>query len=337
MFVQRMKNDPKFAAKMIELQKNISQADDPINAPQTYFNQNDSLQLDTRDTTDNSDKIVDGTHTTSELADLAAEGINHRQQQEDLDLHPRSAEINVIAQSLAFTKANLSDAPSIAKLINSSYNRFEASDSFRESFRVAGSKVLDESMVNQMISEGGGCEVLIAEVPLGRGVVEDGALIAVCVYSVGDNAASGQAGDKKDKPGAVRILAVHHEFLGLCIGNRMLSKVEKSMVSKDSCDFSVACVVSTRVALQQWIERRGYSKTSEVVFPVDAVPFEIRKEKLEGLKIFVYEKRFRGNGGGEVVEGALERDEKAAKLTIFDQADAAMRGIDVRDVEITDK
>ena len=98
MFVQRMKNDPKFAAKMIELQKNISQADDPINAPQTYFNQNDSLQLDTRDTTDNSDKIVDGTHTTSELADLAAEGINHRQQQEDLDLHPRSAEINVIAQ-----------------------------------------------------------------------------------------------------------------------------------------------------------------------------------------------------------------------------------------------
>lgn len=229
------------------------------------------------------------------------------------------------------------------------------------------------------ISEGGGCEVLIAEVPLGRGVVEDGALIAVCVYSVGDNAASGQAGDKKDKPGAVRILAVHHEFLGLCIGNRMLSKVEKSMVSKDSCDFSVACVVSTRVALQQWIERRGYSKTSEVVFPVDAVPFEIRKEKLEGLKIFVYEKRFRGNGGGEgeqqqqqkqqqkagssttkqknkkkkkndfdpkslsitnirvVVEGALERDEKAAKLTIFDQADAAMRGIDVRDVEITDK
>ena len=75
----------------------IKEADDPINATNTYFNQNEALTLDTRDTSD-SDRVVDGVHTSEELSSLEAEGIEHKQQKSATEEHPRIYEIRVISQ-----------------------------------------------------------------------------------------------------------------------------------------------------------------------------------------------------------------------------------------------
>jgi len=75
----------------------IKEADDPINATNTYFNQNEALTLDTRDTSD-SDRVVDGVHTSEELSSLEAEGIEHKQQKSATEEHPRIDEIRVISQ-----------------------------------------------------------------------------------------------------------------------------------------------------------------------------------------------------------------------------------------------
>ena len=75
----------------------IKEADDPINATNTYFNQNEALTLDTRDTSD-SDRVADGVHTSEELSSLEAEGIEHKQQKSATEEHPRIDEIRVISQ-----------------------------------------------------------------------------------------------------------------------------------------------------------------------------------------------------------------------------------------------
>ena len=120
--------------QVFKLQKAIKEADDPINATNTYFGQNDALTLDTRDTTD-SDKVVDGVHNEEELDSLRMEGIAHKQQKTLSEQHPRIEEIRVISQSLAFSKATARDAVNIAKLLNTSYNKGEVMnpiESFRE-------------------------------------------------------------------------------------------------------------------------------------------------------------------------------------------------------------
>ena len=148
-----------------------------------------------------------------------------------------------------------------------------------------------------------GWKVLIAEVPLGHSIVPDGTLLSCCVYSFGSSAASG--GTTSHKPGAIRLLAVSVDFLGLCIGQRMLSKVEKDMAEK-SCDFNCVCVASTRKSMWKWAERRGYKRVSAVDFPVDKVPFRVKDERKNDLKLFVYEKWLRES---KVVAGKEKRVE----------------------------
>jgi len=219
-------------------------------------------------------------------------------------------------------------------------------------------------IVKQMISDDS-CEVLIAEVPLGRSIVPDGTLLSCCVYSLGHSAASG--GDGKHKPGAIRMLAVNVDFLGLCIGQRMLSKVEKDMISKN-CDFNCLCIVSSRKSMWkvrcslkcssfvkllcnlfvssltacpfsfpfpflsfllaflfacfavQWAERRGYSKSSSVPFPIDAVPFRVNDDRKKDLELFVYEKRLRKGGNPNPNPNPNPKSQLQPKLQLSSQS-----------------
>ena len=191
------------------------------------------------------------------------------------------------------------------------------------------------------------CNVLLAEVPDGKGVVKDGAILGVCVYSMGSSAGSLPGTDAK--PGAVRFLAVAKGFAGLCIGERTLRKAEKNMV-EEGVGKIVFCVPGPRKGICEWAVRRGYTKKTEVPYPVDQVPFEVMKEKREGLTLAVFEKSFRGgkevrlelgevnheklggtgndnDDGRHKVEGREQNQRPPVKLSIFEEAEAALRGI----------
>lgn len=98
--------------------------------------------------------------------------------------HPRLDEIRVISQTLAFSSATPKDSKQITTLMNNAYNKAERNNGI-EKFRTGD--VIDEETVKAMI-EDKGCEIVIAEVPDGKRVVKNGAIIAVCCYGVGGNA-----------------------------------------------------------------------------------------------------------------------------------------------------
>ena len=79
---------------------------------------------------------------------------------------------------------------------------------------------------------------MASEVPDGKRVVKNGAIIAVCCYSVGEAAVTEEDKEMegKRKPAAVRLLAVMPEFWGLCVGQRMLQRAEKDMIKEVRMD-----------------------------------------------------------------------------------------------------
>ncbi|GMH53369.1 hypothetical protein TL16_g01440 [Triparma laevis f. inornata] len=288
MFVDRMKNDPKFAAEAMRLQKAIAKADEPENMAQTYLNQNNDLTLDTRKEHHSS------AFTSKEIDELGLDETEfsaYKQQRDEEDNHPRLDEIRVIAQTLAFSKASTKDAPAIAVLLNLAYNKAECNNGV-EKFRTGD--VIDEATVSAMIRDPG-CRMMIAEVPDGKRVVKNGAIIAVCCYSVGAAAVTetDSSMKAKRKPAAIRLLAVMSEFWGLCVGQRMLQRAEKDMI-KEKATQNILAVPSTRKSMASWLNRRGYSMTSQVNFPVDTVPFEVLPEVKSDLKLLIFEKKFDG-------------------------------------------
>lgn len=193
------------------------------------------------------------------------------------------------------------------------------------------------------------CNVLLAEVPDGKGVVKNGAIIGVCVYSTGSSAGTLPGTDAI--PGAIRFLAVAKGFAGLCIGERTLRKAERNMV-EEGVGKIVFCVPGLRKGICKWAMRRGYMKKTEVPYPVDKVPFKVMEEKINELTLVVFEKSIREGkdarlelgevnheklGGGENDDkGDQEDGEQSArpssdrqpiKLSIFEEAEAALRGI----------
>ena len=309
MFVDRMKNDPKFAAEAMRLQKAIAAADEPENMAQTYLGQNNDLTLDTRKEGHTS------AFTSKEIDELGlddAEFSAFKQQRDEEEDHPRLDEIRVISQTLAFSRATPKDAPAIAVLLNNSYNKAECNNGV-EKFRTGD--VIDVSTVMAMVRDPG-CRMMISEVPDGKRVVKNGAIIAVCCYSVGEAAVTEEDKEMegKRKPAAVRLLAVMPEFWGLCVGQRMLQRAEKDMIKEVRMDVllylvgdgiliscfdirhslfassqnatqNIFAVPSTRRSMAHWLTRRGYSMTSSVDFPVDAVPFEVLPEVKSSLKV----------------------------------------------------
>ena len=239
MFVDRMKNDPKFAAEAMRLQKAIAAADEPENMAQTYLGQNNDLTLDTRKEGHTS------AFTSKEIDELGlddAEFSAFKQQRDEEEDHPRLDEIRVISQTLAFSRATPKDAPAIAVLLNNSYNKAECNNGV-EKFRTGD--VIDVSTVMAMVRDPG-CRMMISEVPDGKRVVKNGAIIAVCCYSVGEAAVTEEDKEMegKRKPAAVRLLAVMPEFWGLCVGQRMLQRAEKDMIK----EVRMCCCVSSVTA-----------------------------------------------------------------------------------------
>jgi hypothetical protein len=70
--------------------------------------------------------------------------------------------------------------------------------------------------------------------------------------------------------GSIRFLGVLNRFRGLCIGRRLLSKVEQTIFNLN-CIRVVANIPSPRNTLLEWIVNRGYELVKDVPYPFDGL------------------------------------------------------------------
>ena len=264
--------------------------------------------------------------------------MSFKQQESEDAKHPRANQIIVISQGLAFSNATVKDVERVTALVNETYNKAERVEAnWGEGFRTGDA--VDTETIAMMIRDPD-VFVLLCEAPDGRKILKDGTLLGVCCYSIG--AAAVTAGQASPVKGAVRILAVRPDFHGLCVGQRILNKVEAKMLDKDSTAVCM-CVVSSRKTMCKWSERRGYAVTASLKFPVDSVPFDIVDSVRDDLQLLVYEKKlatrkernFRKQLALEklsvtpvvhtvIVDDGIAQDKE---LNVFEEAEAALRGL----------
>ncbi len=173
---------------------------------------------------------------------------------------PIPEEIKVIAQALAFRVPTQSDLKEIVAVLKSAYSsEIRGPESFR-----SDKTAIEEDVVANLLSDSS-YQWCVAEVPNGKGYVPDGAIIGVCCYST--DGVSRKNGAVEGNLGSIRYLGVLPQFLGLCVGFRLLYRVESTMLNTFKCVRSMVCIPSARKSLLKWIVRRDYQKAGEMKYP----------------------------------------------------------------------
>lgn len=187
-------------------------------------------------------------------------------------------EIKVIAQALAFRWGNREDFPTIWKLLQISYHpEVEGPEAFRNAMAME-LEVIKDVFVDSSY------QWLIVEAPNGQEIEEDGIILGVCCFST--DGTSKKNGIVEGKLGTIRFLGVLPRYLGLCVGLRLLERVEREMV-KQSCCRVMMCVPSPRTSMERWIERKGYHKVNRVSFPSSLSSYLLKSHVDTQLLIFV--------------------------------------------------
>jgi N-acetylglutamate synthase-like GNAT family acetyltransferase len=139
----------------------------------------------------------------------------------DLQRESFSDEMVAISQALAYRQASAGDSTAICRLLNQAYApEVVGSESFRLGDFMSAEDIstsIDEGELNW----------LIMEVPEGRQTDSDEAIIGICSYST--DGISRRNGEIEGTLGSVRALAVVPKMHGLCVGQRLLGKVEYEM------------------------------------------------------------------------------------------------------------
>jgi len=171
-------------------------------------------------------------------------------------------EIKIIAQALAYRKAEPADLQEIMALLNSAYKaEVEGIEAFRE-----GPPLNVELFIE--LFDDPSYQWLVCEAPSGRGVERDGVILGVSIYSVdGTSRCNGRV---EGKLGSMRLFGVLPRFHGVCIGLRLLQKTEQIML-KAGCVRSLACTSSTRKTVATWLARRGYRLAGTSPYPAEAM------------------------------------------------------------------
>jgi len=171
-------------------------------------------------------------------------------------------EIKIIAQALAYRKAEPADLQEIMALLNNAYKaEVEGLEAFRE-----GPSLNVELFIE--LFEDATYQWLVCEAPSGRGVEKDGVILGVCIFSV--DGVSRCNGMVEGKLGSIRLFGVLPRFHGVCIGLRLLQKTEQVMF-KAGCVRSMACTSSTRKRVATWLARRGYRLAGTSPYPAEAM------------------------------------------------------------------
>jgi len=252
------------------------------------------------------DYAADNWVRPDELADES----NSASREDHVPDHARMDQCRVVAQALAFRRAEASDAVEIHRLINRGYGGEQSGPDCPEGFRTQ--PLIDLDTVEAMVSDPD-CHWILAEAPNGRGTVADGALLGCACFSVGTAAASASAEEKPPKspsssessptstegpkvarPGraaAIRLLTALPAFHGLLVGRRLLVRVEKAIAAaaaadrdQHDLDHILCCVPALRQSIISWAARRGYSAIQTAAFPGEMATSFARPTQLTVLE-----------------------------------------------------
>jgi hypothetical protein len=205
------------------------------------------------------DAIAKALQESAELKHLAAtEGADAVPDRDgDNEVVPR--EIRLIAQALAFSSdVTAADVPRVHQVLAAAY---AAECVGAESFR--GGPALSSAAVEALVADPSYRWVLV-EAPNGHRAEEDGALLGACCYSTdGVSRKNGEVlaatpcfaraqgrlfspsvcpGQVEGALGAVRFFGVLPQYHGLCIGRRLLRRVEAAMFQVLPCLLRLPCI-----------------------------------------------------------------------------------------------
>ena len=174
------------------------------------------------------------------------------------------AEIRLIAQALAFRSVVEDD--DLSRVLDVLSVAYGAEVSGLEAFR-SGLSISRETLEGLYGDDS--YKWLIVEAPNGHHIEADGAILGVCCYST--DGVSRKNGEVEGYLGSIRLFGVLPRYHGLCIGQRLLKRVEAAMFRAGCCR-SMICISSPRQpSMGRWVERRGYIHAGSTSYPAQAV------------------------------------------------------------------
>ena len=180
-------------------------------------------------------------------------------EKDDLEPETFPEEMVAMSQALAYRPADISDANIIKILLNKSYApEVEGPESFRAAGDVISKEEIETSITENALTW------IVVEVPEGRDTTDDGNIIAVCCYT--SDGVSRRNGEVEGNLGSVRFFAVLPKYHGLCIGQRLLDKLEREMM-KVNCVRMMFSVPSSRYGMQKWLEKRRFQLAGAMAYP----------------------------------------------------------------------
>ena len=228
------------------------------------------------------------------LQEIAQQRVTGHTQREDDDdpmtveawqrVKGREDEVYLVAQSLAFLGVGPGSLAGVVeevtpakvkemhKLLISAYADEATGD---EAYRRG--ELVDIATVDSMLRDPQ-CRWLCCEAVSGRGVDDDGALLGTACVSLQHN-----------KCATIRFLAIQPKLRGLCVGHRLLQRVERALKPL-SVTTLLVCIPSTRKSMQHWAHRRGFNHVDTVPFPVENLRFDVFPDS---AKLLVYAKDLR--------------------------------------------
>lgn len=72
----------------------------------------------------------------------------------------------------------------------------------------------------------------------------------------------------------MRYFAVRSTYQGLCVGQRLLEKVQDKIFQEAQCCRVMACIPDTRNLVMKWIGRRGFQLVRSLPYPYVALGHE---------------------------------------------------------------
>lgn len=185
-------------------------------------------------------------------------------------------ELVIISQALAYRNAEVTDSKAIYEILNKSYHpETEGPEAFRFGDFMSLERIKDSVESESSLW-------LLVEVPEGRETNDDGSIIGLCNYTT--DGVSRKNGEVEGKLGSVHGFAILPRFHGLCIGQRLLAKVENEM-RKMRCVRMMFSVPSFRASMCAWMERRKFVLAGCMAYP-DAIGHFLTKSSVK-LNIFL--------------------------------------------------
>lgn len=74
--------------------------------------------------------------------------------------------------------------------------------------------------------------------------------------------------------GSLRYFAVRTGYQGLCVGRRLLEKVQDKIFQEAQCCRVMSCLPDTRSLVMKWIGRRGFQLVRAIPYPYAALGHE---------------------------------------------------------------